>query len=81
MSLQVMIPIEALDALIAFKGSVCWWGMLLLRLVLLHAVHLLHASCVTAVIARHHVALHTINKSHLTTWTVQVRHDWAIHCR
>jgi hypothetical protein len=70
-ALQIMIPVEGLGALVTFEGAVI---LLLLRswMVPIHrptqlVLWVLHT--------------HAPNKRHLVSRTVDIRHDWAGHCR
>lgn len=72
-SLQIVVSIEALWALIALKRSVVLRiGLVSLRM----AVHLLNVGCVPAVETRDHSTGHSSDKRKLTVWITNVREDW-----
>ena len=72
MSLQVMVSVEALRALVAFERPIMrWW--LLRRICSLLAIHALWV-CGIATVEAHwqHVCLHVAHHSHLAPGTVHV---------
>lgn len=74
-SLQVVVPVEALRTLIALEWSiVCAW-LLVGRVA--HEVR--HCCCMATVEARHHARVYTTNKRKLTIRVLDVREDgcWA----
>jgi hypothetical protein len=80
MSLQIMISIETLRALVAFEGPIvgCWLMMLQQLIVI---VHVLGISSISAVELWHQSMLHRANHRHLASWTMHVRHDCTLHGR
>lgn len=81
MSLQVVIPVEALRALIALERPVVGRPRLVEGVWRMPAVHLLHAGHVATVEARENARLHAAQQRHLAVRTVDVRHDRPVHCR
>ena len=69
MTLQVVISIEALRALVTLERTVVR-GLLLLRMV---SIHMLHASGVSTVETRHHPMRHSAHQSQLSVRIVDVR--------
>ena len=70
-SLQVVVAVEALRALVALEWSV-GRGRLLMRVVP-HEVR--HLSCMSTVEAGHHARMHT-NQSKPAIWVLNVREHW-----
>ena len=68
-TLQVVVPVEALRALIAFERPVvrCW--LLLVRV----SEEVRHVRCVSAIEALHHARVHATNHRHLAVRVVNVR--------
>ncbi len=77
--LQIVISIKALRALVTFEGSIV--GNRLRVLVLLVVVHVLRICSVSAIELWHYPMLHIANHGHLTSGTVDVRHDGTLHRR
>ncbi len=79
-SLQIVISVETLRALIAFEGPIIGkWQLLMLMLLV--AVHILRVCSVSAVELWHHSMLHVADHGQLTPRTVHVRHDGTLHGR
>ena len=68
-SLQVVISVEGLWALIALERTVVL-GLLLVWMAAIHVVHVRWIS----------VHVHSSYKCHLAARTVDVGHDWPCHC-
>lgn len=71
-ALEIVIPVEALRALIASEGPVVCW-VWLYRVVW---VHMLHRS-VSTVVWHRHSRCHTIHQCQLSAWVTDVRQHWA----
>lgn len=69
--LEVVVAVEALDALIALEGPIIW-RLLLLRVVVHATIDLLNAGCVTAVETSHHAAVQATYKGELTAGVLYV---------
>jgi len=69
MSLQVVIAVEALRALITLERSIVLRVWLSLRVM---AIHVLHVRCVSTVICWHHRGRHTTDQSKLAVWVSYV---------
>lgn len=76
MSLQVMIPVEALWALVASERSVvlCIW------LLWVVAIQLMHLGCMATIEAWHHAVWHSAsNQGKLTVRVCNVGKYWLVH--
>lgn len=81
MSFQVVIPVEALRALITLERPVVGRPRLVDRVRRVPAVHLLHAGHVATVETGEDACLHATEQRHLAVWTVYVRHHRPVHRR
>jgi hypothetical protein len=81
MSFQVVIPVEALRALITLERPVVGRPRLVDRVRRVPAVHLLHAGHVATVETGEDAWLHATEQRHLAVWTVYVRHHRPVHRR
>lgn len=79
-SLQIVIPVEALRALIAFEGPVIRYRLMML-LLWVAVVYVLGSGSVTTVELWHHPLLHVADHRHWVTGTMYIRHDSALHGR
>ena len=70
MSLQVVVPVEGLLALVAFEGSVT-------HLLLMHGLVMKHGGAEVVCRVRH---VQAAKKRHLTSGIVHVGHDGSSHC-
>jgi len=73
-SLQIMVAVETLRALIALERPV----VLRIRLSLRMPVKL-HVRRVATIETWHHPTRHTANECHLTVWVADVAKNWAWH--
>lgn len=88
-SLQVVIPVETLPALVALKRAVVGWAYAhaythahsVHRVRRMPAVHLLHASHQPAIEARQKSGLRRAHQRHLSAGAVDIGHDRAGHRR
>ena len=67
MALEIVIPVEALGALIAFEGAVVGGGLLVVR----GPQEVRHCGCGAAVDG-HHARVHAADEGHLAVWIVDV---------
>lgn len=79
-SLQIVIPIEALRALIAFEGPIIGYRLMML-LLLIVVVHVLGIRSVPTVELWHHALLHVADHRHLVARIMYIRHDGTLHGR
>ena len=73
-SLQIVVTVEALRALITLERPIVLWIWLGLRVV---AVHVLHVSCMPTVVCWHHRRRHAPDQSKLTVGVSDVGQDWT----
>jgi len=72
MPLQIVVPVEALRALVTFERSLAVWRLLWITVHLL--LHLCRMPTVEAILrhAARHSRRHPSNDGHLSIWTMQI---------
>ena len=81
-SLQIVISVKALRALIAFERSIIRYRlMMLLLLLLIVVVQVLGIRSVPTVELWHHSLLHVADHRHLVARTMDIRHNGTLHSR